>query len=257
MKLPVIEGMRPVKDSRSWCFPTEHIKLGRNEVHVWRASLNLPEGYLSQLAQTLSDDEHLRAERFHFERDKKRFIAGRGVLRLILGYYLCVEPSQLQFCYGPHGKPYLTEEFDEGDLRFSLAHSHELAIYAFTVAREIGVDLEHVRIMPEAENIAAGLFSIRENAAWLRLPSEQKQDAFYFCWTGKEAYIKALGNGLAQPSGQLAVSFLLRESARLSWVARDEAQIIRWSLETFVPAPGYIGALVLAGSEYRVVYVIY
>lgn len=250
MKLLVIEGVSPVMDNRSWCLPPQHIELGRNEVHVWSASLDLPNRYLSQLAQTLSGDEHLRAKQFHFERDKRRFVAGRGLLRLILGHYLNVEPSQLQFCYGMHGKPYLTGEFDECALRFSVAQSHELAIYAFTLGRDIGVDLEHARILPEAEEIAARLFSTRENAAWLRLPAEQKQDAFYVCWTCKEAYVKALGNGLAQPLGQLDVSSLLRESARSSWVIRDPAETFRWSLETMVPAPDYIGALAIPVSEY-------
>jgi 4'-phosphopantetheinyl transferase len=235
--------------NRSWCLPPQNIELGQNEVHVWSVPLNMPSRCLSQLAQTLSGDEHLRAEQFHFERDKRRFIAGRGVLRLILGHYLYVEPRRLQFCYGPHGKPYLTEEFDEGALRFSLAHSHELAIYAFTLGRDIGVDLEHARILPEAEEIAARLFSTRENAAWLRLPAEQKQDAFYVCWTCKEAYVKALGNGLAQPLGQLDVSLLLREPARLSWVIRDPAETFQWFLETLVPAHDYIGALAMAASK--------
>jgi 4'-phosphopantetheinyl transferase len=236
-------------DNRSWCLPPQNIELGRNEVHVWVASLNIPSRCLSQLAQTLSGDERQRAEQFHNELDKRRFVADRGVLRLILGQYLYVEPRQLQFCYGPHGKPYLTEEFGAGALRFSMAHSHELAIYAFTLGRDIGVDLEHVRILPDAEKIAARLFSTRENSAWLRLPDDQKQDAFYVCWTCKEAYVKALGNGLAQPLGQLDVSLLLREPARLSWVIRDPAETFLWFLEKLVPAPDYIGALATTVSE--------
>jgi 4'-phosphopantetheinyl transferase len=250
MKLLVIERMRPVMDNRSWCLPPQHIELGRNEVHVWSASLDLPNRYLSQLAQTLSGDEHRRAEQFYIERDKRRFVAGRGLLRVILGHYLHVEPRQLQFCYGMQGKPYLTGEFYECALRFSVAHSHELAIYAFTLGEDIGVDLEHTRILPEAEKIASRLFSTRENAAWLRLPAEQKRDAFYVCWTCKEAYVKALGNGLAQSLGQLDVSSLLREPARSSWVILDPVEKLRWSLETMVPAPDYIGALAIALSEY-------
>lgn len=250
MNLLAFEGMKPVKDNRSWCFPPQYIEIGRNDVHVWSVSLNLPNGYLSQLAQTLSGDEHLRAEQFHFERDKKRFIAGRGLLRLILGNYLHIEPSQLQFCYGLYGKPYLTGKFDECTIRFSVAHSHEFAVYAFTLGRDIGIDLEHARILPEADKIAARLFSTQENAAWLRLPTEQKQDAFYVCWTCKEAYVKALGNGLAQPLGQLDVSSLLREPAQSSWVILDPAEKLHWFFETLVPAPGYISTLAIPVSEY-------
>ncbi|HWQ18484.1 MAG TPA: 4'-phosphopantetheinyl transferase superfamily protein [Methanotrichaceae archaeon] len=238
-----------MKDNRSWCRPPEHVTLGRNEVHIWSTSLNLPEGYLSQLAQTLSEDELLRAEHLRFEKDKKWFIAGRGVLRQILGRYLCIEPGQLQFCYGPHGKPYLTAEFGGDELRFSLAHSNDLAIYAVTLSREIGVDLEYSRILPDAEEIAARLFSIRENAAWLRLPAEKKQDAFYVCWTCREAYVKALGSGLAQPLGEPDESLRLLEPGWLSHAAHDPVEAARWSLKVLVPAPGYIGALAMAGGE--------
>ena len=86
-------------------------------------------------------------EQFYFERDKRRFVAGRGLLRLILGHYLYAEPSQWGMYYGRHGKPYLTGEFDECAFGFSLAHSHEITIYALSLGEDIGVDLEHTRIL--------------------------------------------------------------------------------------------------------------
>lgn len=243
-----------MKDNRSWCLPPKYINLRPKEAHVWRASLNLSDRYLSQLAQTLSDDELLRADCFRFERDRRRFVAGRGVLRSILGYYLCAEPSQLHFCYGLQGKPYLAKEFRESVIQFSLAHSHELAIYAFTLGREIGVDLEYVRVLRDAEKMAERFFSIKENAAWLELPVETRQDAFYLCWTFKEAYAKALGSGLDESLDQLNMSRLLSEPDQLSCSTRYLTKAIRWSLETLVPLPGYVGALAMEGSEYNLSY---
>ena len=140
---------------RHWRFPPPDLTLSSDEVHIWQTSLDQPPEYVRDLAQTLSHDEMMRAERFHFERDRRRFIVGRGVLRAILGSYLGVEPCQVQFCYGPHGKPYLAERFGSHGLRFNLAHSHELALYAFTLNRKIGVDLEYVRPMSNAAEIAA------------------------------------------------------------------------------------------------------
>jgi 4'-phosphopantetheinyl transferase len=100
---------------------------------------------VQQMAQSFSEDERIRAGNFYFKRDRKRFIVGRGVLRIILGRYLHIEPNRVQFSYGPHGKPYLAERHSDGALRFNLAHSHEFAIYGFTRGREIGVDLEYFR----------------------------------------------------------------------------------------------------------------
>jgi 4'-phosphopantetheinyl transferase len=234
-----------------WRLPPECIRLCPNEVHVWRASLNLPNEYLSQLARNLSDDEVLRANHFHFEQDRRRFVAGRSVLRQILGGYLCVEPVQLQFGYGPHGKPFLSEEFDNGNIRFSIARSHDMALYAFTIGREIGADLEKTQSLAEAEKIVSRLFSMRENAVFYSLQTENRQDAFYFCWTRKEAYAKALGNGLIEPSGQASTCLIPEKSATKSLVVGNQAEFIHWSLETLVPAPGYMGALAVEGGEYH------
>lgn len=196
----------------------------------------------------------MRAELFHFEQDRKRFIVGRGVLRTILALYLGTEPSRLQFCYGPHGKPYLADRLGDATLRFNLAHSHELALYAFTRGREIGVDLEYIRYMPGVEQIAARFFSTRENAVLHALPTSQKQEAFFNCWTLKEAYIKAIGNGLAQPLDKFDVSLAPGEPARLLSVEGAPEEASRWSLKALTPAPGYVAALAVEGHDWRLTY---
>jgi 4'-phosphopantetheinyl transferase len=177
--------MRPAKGNYMWSSPPENIQLRRNEVHVWCAPLNLPDRYLSQLAQTLSKDEGLRAKRLHFDKDKRHFIIGRGILRSILGRYLFEDPKQLQFRYGTYGKPYLAKEFKDFPLCFNLAHSHGLAIYALTHGLEIGVDLEYACSLSDSEQMAARFFSELEKAIWFGLPAERKREAFYVYWTRK------------------------------------------------------------------------
>jgi 4'-phosphopantetheinyl transferase len=227
------------------------LALSCNDVHLWRASLEQPLPSISRLAATLSDDEHGRASRFRFERDRRRFIVGRGVLRTILGGYLSIEPGQLQLRYGRYGKPYVIQEPAGEDLRFNLAHAQDLALYAFTRGREIGIDLERVHPMPDADQIAARFFSARENAVYQALPSDQRQGAFFRCWTRKEAYIKALGEGLSRPLDQFDVSLAPGETARLLHVEGHPAETARWSFKALVPASGYEAALAVEGHDWQ------
>jgi 4'-phosphopantetheinyl transferase len=204
-----------------------------------------------ELAQTLSYDEMVRAEHFRFERDRRRFIVGRGVLREILGCYLGFDPQQVRFRYDSRGKPYLVERLDKYGLRFNLAHSHKLALYAFTCGREIGVDLEYIRPMPDAEQIAARFFSTFEYTALRMLPENRKMEAFFNCWTRKEAYIKAIGDGPARHLDQFEVSLILGEPAQLLSVEGDPEEAARWSLKALAPGTGYVAAVAVEGHNWR------
>jgi len=234
-----------------WLPPPADLTLSSNDVHVWRATLDQPVTRVQQLAQTLSDDERMRAERFHFEQDRKRFIVSHGILRTILSCYVGIEPSRLQFCYRSQGKPYLTQRFDGGTLRFNLAHSHELALYAFTRGREIGIDLERVRAEVACEQIAARFFSPRESATLRALPATVKQKAFFTCWTRKEAYIKARGEGLSLPLDQFDVSLAPGEPAALLNMRGGPMESSRWSLQELILGPGYVAALAVEGHGWR------
>jgi 4'-phosphopantetheinyl transferase len=245
------KGRPAARSAGSWPPPPDTLSLSSHEVHVWRVSLDQPATCVRRLAQTLSDDERARAGRFRFERDHRRFVVGRGVLRAILGRYLGAEPGRLQFRYGARGKPYLAGEFDGSPLRFSLAHSHRLALCALTRDREVGVDLEYVRPMPDAPQMVARFFSPHENAVWSELPASQKEQAFYACWTRKEAYIKALGDGLARPLDRFDVSLAPGEPAQLLNVDGEPGEVPRWALETLAPARGYVGALAAEGHGWR------
>jgi len=232
--------------------PSDRLTLPGDEVHVWFAALDRPTISLDELAQTLSRDERMRAEQFHFDRDRNRFIVGRGMLRNILSLYVKIEPKLLRFAYGAYGKPRLMGNSAGDGIRFNLAHSQGFAIYGFARGREIGVDLEHIHQIPELEDIAARFFSARENAVLRALPKSEKQAAFFNCWTRKEAYIKAIGDGLAHPLDKFDVSLTSDEPARLLRVEGDAQEAARWSLESLEPAPGYVAAVVASGHDWKI-----
>ena len=155
--------------------------------------------HVHQFAQYLNDEERMRANHFRLKQDRKQFSVCPGVLRIMIGHYLRIEPNRVRFSYGPHGKPYLEETLGDSTLRFNLGHSNDIALYAFTCCREIGVDIKYLRALPDADRITDRFFLAREIATLHALPASQRQQAFFNCWTRKEAYIKAIGKGLSQP----------------------------------------------------------
>jgi 4'-phosphopantetheinyl transferase len=234
-----------------WLQPPRRLTLSRRVVHVWQAAVEITSGCSDRLFAFLSAGEHERAGRFHFDRDRRRFIVGHGVLRAILGSYLGVHPGQVQFAYGPKGKPSLAGSFEESDLRFNMSDSHGLAIYAFTRGREVGIDLEHIRPVPDAEQIAERYFTRGESSTLLSLPPDQRMEAFFNCWTRKEAFIKALGEGLAHSLDDFEVSLVPREPARLIRIGNDRGESSRWCLQALTPAPDMVAALAVEGHDWR------
>jgi 4'-phosphopantetheinyl transferase len=225
------------------------LELPEDEAHVWAASLDLPEARIAALGRTLSADEWARARRFRFEVHRRRFIAGRGVLRALLGAYLGVPPERLAFTYGERGKPDLAPAFLDRPLYFNLSHSHELALLAVTRAREIGADVEHVKPMPDLSRIAERFFAAEENAALHALPPEQHERAFFHCWTRKEAYLKAVGVGLAAPLDSFIVTLGPGEAARMLSLEGSAEAGERWRLRHLEPEAGYVGAVAVEGVE--------
>lgn len=225
-----------------------HQVIALDDIQLWLASLEPPAAYLQYLWGLLSIDEQQRADRFHFERDRQHFIASRGMLRCILSSYLDLPPESLGFQYGATGKPALTEDRNPGDLRFNLSHSRALALYAIVLHHEIGVDIEHTSPVRDVETLARRFFSRQEYETLRSLPEQQKLGAFYNCWTRKEAYIKACGDGLSQPLDRFDVSLAPDEPAQLLSINGSPVGASRWYLHGFEPAPGYIAALAVEGG---------
>jgi len=223
-----------------------------DDVHVWRADLDRPESQVRSFQQLLSADEVSRAARFHFQKDRHRFIVGRGLLRMILSRYLDVVPSQVRFDYTAYGKPVLAPMSVQETVSFNVAHSDRLALYAVTRDRAIGVDIEQIRSGIDYEQIAEHFFSPTENVLLRSLPAELRSIAFFTCWTRKEAYIKAHGEGLSLPLDQFDVSFIPGEPARLVHTMGDSSKASRWSLHELHPGSGYVAALAVEGHGWRV-----
>jgi 4'-phosphopantetheinyl transferase len=160
-------------------------------------------------------------------------------------------PAQLRFSYNAWGKPALTNDSGADALRFNLSHSHQLMICAVTCGRDIGIDLEHLRSDLAQLQIAEQFFSSQEVAVLSALPVEQQTKAFFNCWTRKEAYIKARGEGLSFALDQFDVQFAPGESAALLRNRGDAREVSRWSLQELTPAPGYVGALAVEGHAWR------
>lgn len=234
-----------------WLPPPLALALPDDEVHIWRAELDLPPARIDEFQRILAPDERSRAEKFYFERDRIHYTAGRSLLRMILGRYLQAEPGQIQFHYNAYGKPALAPAHGPGPLRFNLSHSGGLALYAFANSREIGVDVEHIRTDLDHAQIAAHTFSALENALLSSLPADVQPVAFFNCWTRKEAYIKAHGLGLSLPLDQFAVSLAPGEPARLLHTAGAPQEAERWSLQALAPGPGYAGALAAEGLAWH------
>lgn len=231
--------------------PGPSVALGEDEVHVWRASLRPPEHVLARLQAHLSADERARAARFRFPEHRTAFIAGRGVQRDILARYTGLPPAALAYREGSHGKPELAGPPADPGIRFNVSNSGDFALYALTLRREIGVDLEVLKPMPDGMEIAERFFSAPENEVFAALAEEVRDLAFFRCWTRKEAYIKAVGEGLSMPLDRFDVAFAPGEPARILRTRGNPAEAERWTMLGLEPGAGYVGALVVEGDGWR------
>jgi 4'-phosphopantetheinyl transferase len=231
----------------------EKLELPENEAHVWRANLDTLPAPEQVREELLARDEVERARRFRFERDRRRFVAGRSLLRLLLAAYLHTNPGEISFDYSPRGKPSLAGNHAASGIRFNVSHSHEIGLFAFVRSREIGIDVERIRRDFDASAIADRFFSPREREALGQLPPALRHEAFFHCWTRKEAFVKAKGGGLSLALDQFDVSLDPRQPAQLLGTRPDPEERSRWSLSALDVDPAYPAALVVEGASVPVV----
>ncbi len=239
--------------ARAWLPPPAGIALGEGEVHVWRLPLAPPPEQLAAFARTLSADERERAARFLFERDRTAYTATRGALRTLAASYLGRRPEELALGYHDKGKPYLAAPVppDAEPLRFNVSHSGELALLAFVRDREVGVDIERRRDMLDLVSLARTAFSPHEYRTLCGLPPHDHPVAFFACWSRKEAFIKATGEGVSQLA-DFDVSLRPGEPARLLRAPGPPPGHARWSILDLPAIPGYAAALVVPGDDLRI-----
>ena len=235
------------------CFatPSPGSKLGSDEVQVWLGDQDQRAERINAFFQTLSTDEQQTALRFRFERDRVRFIAARGILRRCLGVFLETAPDRVRFRYTEYGKPSLSAEFSSARLKFNISHSGSSVLLGFSIGRELGVDIEEVRPDFATGEIAERYFSSLEVETLRSLPKSVQAEAFFNCWTRKEAYIKAIGEGLSCPLDTFDVTLAPEEPARLLDTRVPGLPASRWAMQSLDAGRCYKAALVVEGHEWE------
>lgn len=225
-----------------WQSPPADLALGEAEVHVWLIGTSDPAENLAAPINLLSPAELNRAEKFHFDQDRRLFIACHAAVRAILERYLDTPAADIEFVVGDHGKPSLAPALAASGIEFNLSHSHRAGLVAVSRDAEVGVDIEFVKTDFAFDDVAGRFFAPREVSALRALPSTLRRRAFYKCWTSKEAFLKAKGTGL---SGNLDEVEIYQEDGR---TVRVRATVAGWSLAELDPAGGYEAAVVTKGA---------
>ncbi len=229
------------------------LDLPGNEIHIWRIDANSPQLHEESLLEILAQDEREKADRYYFYKDRRDSIISRAALRDILSCYLALSPIDLHFSYGPYGKPSLATRSEEVGLEFNLSHSQGLILIAVAANRPVGIDVERIRLDSDWENIVERFFSGNEVAALRRLPKKIRTQAFFHCWTQKEAYIKAKGGGLSIDLAAFDVSMNPEEPACLLRSQEDPEAPNQWTLRKIDLSPRYAATVAVKGDggEFR------
>lgn len=248
---PVIAAAPSVPEDGVWSQPPSTLDLGLDVVHVWRATLDRPAAQLERFSASLSDGERVRAGRLLLPVHRNAFVAARGILRELLAGYLGEDAPRLRFVYGPYGKPALDPTLG-GDLTFNVSHSHGLALVAVARQRRLGIDVERIRAERDWSRIAERFFAPEEVATLRRLLPQQRERAFFVCWTRKEAFLKATGEGIRRSLRSFEVSLEPGAQARLIHIDGDRERAEEWRMQDVNPDPAYAAALAVEGHGWRV-----
>ncbi len=246
--------MRPsLPPASQWPVRNRPPELGPDEVHIWLARLEASPARIQHFRTLLCAGEQERAQRFHFPADRRRFILARGILRTLLAGYLGIHPWEVRFAYNAFGKPALPGELRRATgLEFNLAHAGELALLAFARGRAVGVDLEPIQAEMKVQDIARHFFALEEQTSLAALPPEERTLGFFNCWTRKEAYLKARGEGLSIPLEDFHVSLAPGDPPALLGFRGQPEEASRWSLMALDLGPDLAAALAVEGPIARV-----
>lgn len=246
-----MKNKRP-SETESWSPSRGQRTILQGEVHVWRIALDVNGEYIRAARDLLSADEIERMDRFRFDSDRRRFAIAHAGMRKILAGYLDCEAKQLMFEDGERGKPRLRDIGNAGDLNFNLSHSGEISLLAVARKISVGIDTETVNSKFASQEIARHFFSRGEMRNLLALPEEQWTEAFFTCWTRKEAYIKARGDGLSIPLNSFSVTFQPNMPAALLEVVSDPDELDRWSVYDITMNVRCKAALVAEGQGHEI-----
>jgi 4'-phosphopantetheinyl transferase len=232
-----------------WCRAIPGELIYSNDVHVWRASLDLTTVQSESLLVILSPDELARAGRLRFVKDQKKFVAARGILRMILGHYLGKKPIELRFEYSSYGKPILATNAGYDSLHFNLSHSDVIALYAISRGRNIGIDIERVQDNIEVEQVAGRFFSLGEISSLDSVDKKNRSGTFFQYWTRKEAFIKAKGEGISFPMENCDVSLMSAKNLSPIILLGENRENSSWYGQDLFPGHGYAAAIAVEGGD--------
>ena len=230
-----------------WTSPPPALTIENGEVHVWCIHLNMPHIQIQQMETILSDDELVKANRFHFDKHRRCYIASHGMLRKILSRYIYLNPSQIQFNYSPLGKPTLAFGGNHVPLSFNLSHSNQLALIAVALNRSIGIDIEFMRFNTDLESIAEQYFSPSEYETIKSFSPYQRHSSIFDLWTLKEAYLKATGEGIGGLD-QIEFSLSPYKSPQVI-INKKNSSATSWTIRQMIPLAGYTAGLAVEGNS--------
>jgi len=224
--------------------------INQNEIHIFRTSTDLNENELNSFRKNLSDDENTKAERYKFNYLKNNYTACRGFLREILSGYTGINPSDIKFSYSEFGKPFLKDS----NIRFNVSHSGNTGIIAVNLENELGIDIELVREVPDLISLSARFFSKSEITELNKTDSGKLTDSFFYCWTRKEAFVKAVGTGLQYPLNSFSVSVTGDADPEITEIANDFTEARKWKLYNLPAAHNYISSLAVRNLNKNIVF---
>jgi len=222
-----------------------------NNVHIWNVEANFTENQIESFIDFLSFDEKKRASKFKFPKDRQVFVVARGMLRYLSGFYLKEHPKTIEFKYSEYGRPSFLQDFR---INFNVSHSGNRIIIGFSKEQIIGVDIEKIKSDFAPLDLAKNFFSTEEVKALSQTKEPEMFQAFYRCWTRKESFIKAVGEGLSYPLDSFAVTMDDDHKARFLKIDNTKDSKKDWRLHSFVPAEGYIAAITTDGHPKKIEY---
>lgn len=220
-------------------------EIERGAVHVWKSQFQLDSLLSSKFTGCLSKEEIEKASRFVSQSDQDRYVFSHGLLRTILGGYLCCDPMQLNFNTNQYGKPYLNSLLSGTEIRFNLSHSCDMMLVAISCGIEVGIDIEYMREIEHARDIVNQYFSSHERQILSDLPPTELRDAFYTFWTAKEAFLKGVGKGLSYPLDRFSILFSRTTNDGSVYISNGLFDTINWTVLRLFPGDGYAGALAM------------
>ena len=241
--------MHEINWAQLWNTPPSNLCLTSEEVHIWCANLDLSATEIEELIPILSKDEIEKAQKFRFDEHRRRFIAARGRLRQLLATYLELSEQEIKFEYSDRGKPQLITNLNPDNLQFNVSHSHNLALYAFTYQERVGIDLEYLRSLRDAANIARRFFAPKEYELIASLIGDRQQQVFFQTWTIKEAYLKATGEGLSGSIDAVEVSFEGDRAMGLAAIGGNARLAADWLIHSFTPTDNFIATMAVESKS--------